>query len=612
MAFHLVMWCADAPRAAEPQAAVHIERDDAAGRLRFVSGDRELLVYRYGAELEQPYIWPLRSPEGHSMTIEHPTPYPHHRSVWFADRIALGDAAPVDFYHSTKNRDGQGDDARYRHRIRHVEFVGTGSSAGRAFFREHVVWEHDGRDPWLDGRRDLSLVDLGSGEYLLDLKYTVTASYGDVKFCSDAVHYAWPYVRMDPSYAVLEGGRITSSDGGIDQKGTNGREARWIDYSGTVDGATAGLAILSHTDNPQPHSWLTRDYGTFGPRRVGALSGKPFTLKRGESLRRRVGLLVHRGDVAAGKVAKRYAAYSRGDFDAPSGFRFVEVDGGGLRLLDGELPVFTYLWKDQLAKGVPENRRRSSYIHPIHGLDGELLTDDFPKDHYHHRGLSLMWPRMEVRGKKVQIWHIEGIHTRFRAWDERHASDEVARLRVKNVWQLDNGDEVATELLGLRVWHADEAGRAIDVQYSLAAKEPIVLQGAAGKGYGGLNLRLARAKDSVLTTDTESNTRDSDRKPQRWADYSARFAGRESRSGIAIFVAPSHPGKTRGAPPWTTRHYGILNVAWPGLEKFTLEPDKPITLSYRLWIHRGDVTAGQVEKAFREYVKSTEKAAASG
>jgi sugar/nucleoside kinase (ribokinase family) len=34
-----------------------------------------------------------------------------------------------------------------------------------------------------------------------------------------------------------------------------------------------------------------------------------------------------------------------------------------------------------LPEGVPEDRRRSCYIHPIYGLDGQVLTDDFPKDH---------------------------------------------------------------------------------------------------------------------------------------------------------------------------------------------------------------------------------------
>ena len=61
-----------------------------------------------------------------------------------------------------------------------------------------------------------------------------------------------------------------------------------------------------------PHQWLTRDYGTFGPRRPEAQNGKRFTLAKGQSLDRRVGVLVHRGDVQAADVAQRYKQYVEG------------------------------------------------------------------------------------------------------------------------------------------------------------------------------------------------------------------------------------------------------------------------------------------------------------
>ena len=87
---------------------------------------------------------------------------------------------------------------------------------------------------------------------------------------------------------------------------------RWVDYSNTISGVTEGLTIFSHSQNEYPHQWLTRDYGTFGPRRADAQNGKPFTLGRGKSLDRRVGVLVHRGDVKSGEVARRYTEYVEG------------------------------------------------------------------------------------------------------------------------------------------------------------------------------------------------------------------------------------------------------------------------------------------------------------
>ena len=84
--------------------------------------------------------------------------------------------------------------------------------------------------------------------------------------------------------------------------------ARWIDYSNTVDGVTEGVALFPFPDGRE-RRWLTREYGTFGPRRPDECSGTGFVLARGESLRGHVGVLVHRGDVTTGRVAERYRDY---------------------------------------------------------------------------------------------------------------------------------------------------------------------------------------------------------------------------------------------------------------------------------------------------------------
>jgi hypothetical protein len=126
-------------------------------------------------------------------------------------------------------------------------------------------------------------------------------------------------VRIHPQFSGDNGGRLFSSEGGRGQSETNNQVARWIDYSNTLDGVTEGLAVFSHAANAHPHRWLTREYGTFGPRREDRRSGKPFTLEQGESLQQRIGILVHRGDVTGGKVKQRYQQYLDGEFDRVTG-----------------------------------------------------------------------------------------------------------------------------------------------------------------------------------------------------------------------------------------------------------------------------------------------------
>ncbi|MFQ5808945.1 MAG: DUF6807 family protein [Armatimonadota bacterium] len=293
---------------------IELKHDYEAGRMEILAGGQLAVVYRYGDGVDLPHYL-IHSPSGKLMTVEHPNPYPHHRSVWFGDKVRLDGQRAVSTYNALTSRIDKDDPTSpFRDYVRHDEFAAERVNGTSATTGAHLVWLMDQDKPVLDETRSMRIVALGGGEYLLDITFTVTASHGDVAFVSDATHYAWPYVRMAPAFSVDSGGRMVNSEGGVNQKGTHGQVATWVDYSNTVEGTTEGLAVFSHTDNGHPHRWLTRDYGTFGPRRVDARSGKEFTLKRGESLTQRVGILVHRGDVEAGKVAERYEQYVKGEF----------------------------------------------------------------------------------------------------------------------------------------------------------------------------------------------------------------------------------------------------------------------------------------------------------
>ncbi|MGB1927644.1 MAG: DUF6807 family protein, partial [Rubripirellula sp.] len=37
---------------------------------------------------------------------------------------------------------------------------------------------------------------------------------------------------------------------------------------------------------------------------------------------------------------------------------------------------------------------RANYLHPVNNLSGETMTEDFPKDHPHHRGIFWAWHQL--------------------------------------------------------------------------------------------------------------------------------------------------------------------------------------------------------------------------
>jgi hypothetical protein len=309
-----VTWSSGAAGAAAG-ASIEFKQDEAGGQMQILIGGHEAFVYVWGTNVDLPHYFPLRSPSGKSMTVEQTEPYPHHRSFWFADTVQLEGQREVSFYNALYSGTGDKKNPQppFRDHIRHIAFTRQHNGEGQAELDEKLLWEmDDGKTPVLDETRHVRIVALGNGEYFLDLQFTLIASYGDVTFRSDAVHYAWPFIRLNDDFNAKAGGVLMNSEGQTGQTNTNMKVARWVDFSraGTPD--AEGLAIFSHPANEHPHAWLTRDYGCLGPRRVDAKSGKPFTLKKGETLQTRVGVLIHQGDVKTGQVAERYQAYAAG------------------------------------------------------------------------------------------------------------------------------------------------------------------------------------------------------------------------------------------------------------------------------------------------------------
>jgi len=287
---------------------------------------------------------------------------------------------------------------------------------------------------------------------------------------------------------------------------------------------------------------------------------------------------------------------------AGPGFSFKPLDDKSLELREGDRPVFVYNYGMITCPKVPEkdNRRtRSSFVHPLYGLGGEVISEAFPKDHYHHVGLFWAWPHVQIDGKEYDLWTYKEIHQEFRRWLLQETSPTAAQLAVENAWVI-GGKDVLIERVWLRTYAATADQRAIDITLFLIPRDkPVTLWGAPQKSYGGINFRiLERKKEDTKITVADGVTKD-DLPDTRltWADLTAKLPGVAGINGVAIFVDPRHPDYP---PTWLTRHYGILCVGWPGVKPHTFQPGQPVRLDYRLLIHKsaGDDVAQAVEQNF--------------
>ncbi|MBI5084874.1 MAG: PmoA family protein, partial [Acidobacteria bacterium] len=115
-------------------------------------------------------------------------------------------------------------------------------------------------------------------------------------------------------------------------------------------------------------------------------------------------------------------------------FQFRQVSPSSLELSEDGKPVLVYNHGMMLREGINEKYRRSSYIHPVYAPDGTVLTDDFPKDHPHHRGICWSWPIVKFEGRTHDVWAVQGMHQRFVRWKSRRTSAGSAVLAVENGW----------------------------------------------------------------------------------------------------------------------------------------------------------------------------------
>ncbi len=293
-----------------------------------------------------------------------------------------------------------------------------------------------------------------------------------------------------------------------------------------------------------------------------------------------------------------------------------EDNGTTLTILEDGAKVLCYNYgRVDPPEGVDRDRYwRSSYIHPLYGLDGEVMTQDFPPDHYHHRGLFWTWPRCRVGDREMDLWTIVGARQLFQQWIAREADEHKAEVAVQNAWLFDDDPEPKVrETVRFTVHPADKDGRCIDFHlvFTNICAERVFIGGQTtdNKGYGGFCFRPnaarkpgAKRKTFTFTTAQGEQKRDALKVDTPWADVAWRDRADGPMCGAAIFQHPKNPGYPH--PGWILRHYGFLGASWPHLEGHYLEPDASVELRYQLYTHQGTAEAAKVGERFKSYVDS--------
>jgi hypothetical protein len=266
-----------------------------------------------------------------------------------------------------------------------------------------------------------------------------------------------------------------------------------------------------------------------------------------------------------------------------SPFAWKDIGEGRMELREDGNVVLVYNYGPQLKAGAPENKKRCCYVFPVYTPSGLSILDDFPRDHYHHRGLFWSWPIVEVGGKRYDIWMQFTAKHRPDKPPAVKADAARAQLDVEDFWEVE-GRDIVREKVRIAVLPAKGASRDLDIELTWEAlKEPVTLQGSAerGKSYGGFSARFAARENTIVRADGQTLTADEDLNPRHWAELEGVFGGKRA----ALRVASD--SKNPGAPlQWCLRRYGFIGASFPGrtptVDRHTLEPGKPLTLRFRV------------------------------
>jgi hypothetical protein len=240
---------------------------------------------------------------------------------------------------------------------------------------------------------------------------------------------------------------------------------------------------------------------------------------------------------------------------------------------------------------------RCNYFHPIWGLNGEILSEDFPVDHLHHRGLFWAWHQVLVNGNSVgNLWELNGIEQEIAEIEFAAQPSGSGLFKTEVFWKsaqsLNHGiiGPIIKEKTSVTLHPLRGNSRRIDFEISLLAlKENVQLGGSNDeKGYGGFSLRMKLPSDVVFTGAkgiVEPNVNQVE--SPGWINISGSSTDFSSRFGIAILDHQSNAGYPQ---PWILRkERSMQNIVFPGRTPFNIPTEKPLVLRYSLLVHNGNL-----------------------
>ncbi|AWW32473.1 hypothetical protein DN752_21275 [Echinicola strongylocentroti] len=271
----------------------------------------------------------------------------------------------------------------------------------------------------------------------------------------------------------------------------------------------------------------------------------------------------------------------------------------GITLTEDNLTRFHY---QTTTKSLNGNYPRANYVHPLYGLDGEVLTEDFPEDHFHHRGIFWTWHQLYVDGKRIaDPWFCEGISWKVNS-TEQSIHGNKATIQSTVLWLADSlqNEPVLEEMVNITFERLKEDAYSITFEITMTALVDELAFGGSedAKGYGGFSPRIKLPED--VTFHSEGKTVTPQNLPIKagpWMNLKGTFDGKKP-ANITIMGEPDKLPSYQG---WILRSANSMqNMAFPGNEPTALPKSKPVHFSNMILVHR-QCSTEEIDEYYRQF-----------
>ncbi|MBW8327500.1 MAG: PmoA family protein [Prolixibacteraceae bacterium] len=277
------------------------------------------------------------------------------------------------------------------------------------------------------------------------------------------------------------------------------------------------------------------------------------------------------------------------------------VKNGGFLFLEGKDSIFFYQKSPKDKDGLYS---RCNYIHPLYGPEGSRLTEDFPADHLHHRGIFWAWHQILIDGQSVSDgWELKNFQQKVSNFEfrlQKGCGHITTMVDWKSPLWKDGSEAYLKEETQITIYPKMGNYRRYDFEIRLKPLTDRLSLGGSDdeKGYSGFSARLNLPADVSFSGDKGVV------KPTNAAIFAGNvmkitgsFLKEGKKGGVVIWSDPSNPSP---ANSWILRNKASMqNVAYPGRIPVSVPFDQPLVLKYSLLVFQGDMSVKQIKKAVK-------------